>query len=51
MDLKRAVAEATRPLSPVDTETLTDEEREIDWEVVAGYMGVGDSQHILRSVD
>jgi hypothetical protein len=39
MDLKRAVTEATRPLSP-GAETPAEEEREIDWEVVAGYMGV-----------
>jgi hypothetical protein len=40
LDIKRAVNEATRPLSPAGAETLTEEEREIDWEVVAGYMGV-----------
>jgi hypothetical protein len=48
MDLKRAVAEATRPLSPSGTETPAEEEREIDWEVVAGYMGVSYSSSILK---
>ena len=47
MDLKRAVADATRPLSPTGAEITAEEEREIDWEVVAGYMGVSCSRDII----
>lgn len=40
LDLQQAVREATRPLSP-EHEGATEKEQEIDWEVVAGFMGNG----------
>lgn len=50
LDLQRAVREATRPLSP-SSENAREEEQEVDWEVVAGLLGVESSHKTYISVN